>query len=547
MNRVLGLTLLLTSPALAVRTPTADEIASLNSNTVTAYSERSNVKLIENRLQDEIGSKAADWETKLSREQMLKLSAARLRASASWADLIEQNLVTYGLVTVRPSPVGGPGIPQYPDEEMQMGESKGMRRPWKVQFAQPVEGTVKGEDGKVLRVKDFERFLEITNGMTSPDGTTIVWGERFLKDPHRLAIVLRHELAHYEQFADPKVEETTWAEREVKAYRRSKAFIKHMGLPPEVQKYEEALEEGGVVKFSSQVSTEKSKREQRPLYERVYDRGREFFGLKPRIEDPGYHQQAGYHMDPEAWTKIRDDGDAIRMRVERQRTERALIQVAGDICSDPATAHAPALRQRYYQIPGYGGGRTLPITDPCTAEIAEFLFAAKGRGSNDFWADHFVNIARGHRETKPDPRPVEIVMSAFRQAAEKICQDPARYSASPELREWLQSEKQIDQGLYLREPSQGCILTVAQFLWNAKRGGAKDFDAVELRRLAETATRESASLRPAPPTQNNPVIPTPPPSEPLPPPTPFIPEPGPRSPESQPYPPCLNDRCIRRF
>ncbi|TPW18151.1 MAG: hypothetical protein FD129_88 [bacterium] len=536
------------TPSHAFRTPSADEAKALWADTSNAYADQHYLEAVEEKLQKAAKDNSPNWERKLSQPQQRELAAARLRASASWSDVIEKNLVAYGLIKTRPSPVGGPGIPEYPDEVMHMGETKEMRRQWKVQFAQPVEGTVKGEDGKVLRGDEFREFLIITNGMTSPDGTTIVWGERYLKDPHRLAIVLRHELAHYEQFADPKVEETTWAEREIESYKRSKSFIKHMGLPPKVREYEEALEEGGVVKYSSKASTEKSKREQRPFYERVYDRGRAYFGLKPRIEDPGYHQQAGYHMDPEAWVKIRDDGNAIQIRVERQRTERALIEVAGDICSDPSAAHDPALRQRYYRIPGYAGGRTLPITDPCTAEIAEFLFAAKGRGSNDFWADHFVNIARGHQETKPDPRPAGVVMSAFRFAAEKICSDPARYSENPELREWFRTEKRFDRSLELRGLSHGCVMTVAQYLWKTKQDGATVFDAVELRRLAETALQESANLRPAPPAVTAPVIPSPPPSsQPPPPPPPFFSEPEPRRPQSEPFKPCLHDRCVRRL
>lgn len=544
MTAVVLLLSFLAAPAHSFRTPSADEVNALNSDTLNAYADKQNLEDIEQRLQKAAKDDSPNWERKLSQPQQRELAAARLRASASWADVIEKNLVAYGLIKTRPSPVGGPGIPQYPEEEMQLGESKGMRRQWKVQFAQPVEGTVKGKDGKVLRGDDFKKFLEETNGMTSPDGTTIVWGERYLKDPHRLAIVLRHELAHYEQFADPKVEETTWAEREVKAYRRSKSFIKHMGLPPNVQKAEEALEEGGVVNYSGQVSTEKSKREKRPLYERVYDRGREFFGLKPRIEDPGYHQQAGYHMDPEAWQRIRDDGARLNNAVARQRAARALIAVAEEVCGNPASAHDPALKERYRAIPN-DAGQVPVISDDCTADIAKYLFGIKGSGSNEFWADAFETMARGHQGPKPDFRPRAVVVTAFQIAAEKICADPVGYPRSSEFRDWFRTERRFDSSVELTGVlPYGCVMSVFNCLWKAQRAGATEVDPDELFRVAERGRVEGTVVPAAPTPSATPAVPAPPPPPiPLPvEPEPFVREPK-APPAPAPYPACLHNRC----
>ena len=173
------LPLLLATHAFAIRAPSADEIASLSSNTAGAYAEKNNLVALEERLQKIADSKAPDWESKLSKQDMKELSAARLRASASMSTLLEQTLIAFELVPIQRSPVGGPGIPQMPNDIMQGGEFKNTRREWRIMFAEPKEGDIKDEHGKALRGEDFQRFLERHSGMTGPDGTSIVWGNKF--------------------------------------------------------------------------------------------------------------------------------------------------------------------------------------------------------------------------------------------------------------------------------------------------------------------------------------------------------------------------------
>ena len=546
MTFALTIVMFLASPALAVRTPNADEVASLSSNTASAYSDRDDLKSIEAELQGRVGSKGSDWEAKLTRDQTLKLSAARLRTAASMATLLEETLVAYELIPVKPSPLGGTGIPEYPNEVMQMGDSKGMRREWRVLFAEPLEGMVKDKDGKVLRGDDFKEFLLKTNGMTGPDGTTLVWGQNFLKNPHRLPIVLRHELAHYELFADPKVEDTTWAEREATAYRRSKAFVKHMGLDPQTRTDEEALEEGGVVKYSGQASTEKSKREQRPLYERVYDRGRQFFGLKPRIEDPGYHQQDGYHMDPEAWARIRQDSNELRTRTAAQRSERAIISLAEAICDNPDATESDELRSRFRNIQAYAADRTLSASDPCVTNVSDVLYETKLQGRADYYVPAISAIAKSHRPTitKPSATLIEVQLGYM---AKSICLSPFDVAFSQSVADEFKRIPHFDF-----EPPRrhdfSCTTMVLMRLWGLKRAGKDSFDPREIFDLAIDSTAASAPARgfntsPNPPNQ----LPSTPPMT-----TPLPPEvqgssPRPRDPDAPSYPPCLNDRCIRRF
>jgi len=531
VTKLLCLSVLLASPGFAYRAPTKDEVTSLKSNTVSAYADQSDLERFEKRLRNEVGSNAADWESKLTRAQALQLSAARLRAAAAMSTLLEETVVAYELVPVKPSPVGGTGIPQYPNEVMQLGvgDDKGMRREWRVLFAQPVEGTVKDKDGKVLRGRAFEQFLETHDGMTGPDGMTIVWGQKFFKNPHRLPIVLRHELAHYEQFADPKVAETTWAEREVTAYQRSQEFVKHMGLDPATRRLEEAREWAGFVKHSADVSTEKNARERRPWYEKAYDRGRALLGLKPRIEDPGYHQQAGFHMDPEAWAKMRAGSDRLRYRTEAQRSERAVHRIAQDICANPRSASSLETRQRFADVPGYSTEESLSIADPCESAVHSLLWAAKAQGQSAYAPQVIASLAESNR-----PQIVQlsatIVDYRLSELAKRICAFPPASFDPANAKEFRDLPRLTFSEPAPRDPNS-CHAKIHRRLWLWLNSEQSEFDPGELHRI----TGEPSTIA-APATLPQAPRPAPPPPAP-PPPLPPDNDPEPR-PITPPIPRC---------
>lgn len=506
---------LFSTQASAFRTPSREEAASLKANTVGAYAEQEKLKVLEETLRQVAGFSDTDWESRLTKQQSIALSAARLRAASSMSTLLEETIIAYELVPVKPSPVGGTGIPQYPNEVMQLGvgDDKGMRREWRVLFAQPVEGTVKDKDGKVLLGDEFKEFLETHNGMTGPDGMTIVWGQRFLKDPHKLPIVLRHELAHYEIFADPNVGETTWAQREVTAHRRSKAFIKHMGLPPAVRKYEEALQEGNIVDYEGQVSTEKSARERRPWYEKAYDRGRALLGMKPRIEDPGYHQQAGFHMDREAWAKIRAGSDRLRYRTEAQHSERAVHRIARDICANPRSASSLETRQRFADVPGYGTEESLSVSDPCESAVHSMLWAAKARGQSAYAPQVIASLAESNR-----PQLVQlsatIVDYRLSELAKRICAFPPAAFDPANAKEFRDLPRLKFSEPRPRDPNS-CHAKIHRRLWLWLNSERSELDPGELHRITgEPSTIAAPATLPQAP---RPAPPPPAPPPPLPP------------------------------
>ena len=264
MRASTALVFLLAAPSFAIRTPSADEVASLNSNTANAYAQQNDLATFETKLQEQVGSNAVGWEDLLSKKNGKALSAARLRAGSAWSTLMEETMVTYGLLPLTPSPTGGPGIPMYPDAVMQGGDFKGTNRPWRIVFKEPEEGSVLGENGKPLYGPAFEEFLETHSGMTSPDGTTIIWGKKFDGKPFKLAQTIYHELVHYELFADRKwVEAKTGPEREIEAHARSRAALAQFGLDPKTLKDEQNLEDGNIAYYSAKNSTQRGARERR--------------------------------------------------------------------------------------------------------------------------------------------------------------------------------------------------------------------------------------------------------------------------------------------
>ncbi|MBI5594684.1 MAG: hypothetical protein HY928_01195 [Elusimicrobia bacterium] len=257
--------------------------------------------------------KDPDWEALLTPDQRRQLERARFRFGTASIAAIEKNLVAFGILSV-----DSDGNASYPEIQMQGWEFKGQRLPWTVAFRQPKEGEVTYH-GKVLRGQEFRDFIDEHDGMTSPDGTTLVWGPGFWENPLRLPEVLYHELIHYQLFADK-----TWAEREEEAYKRTKDIAANLGLPPKEQKAVEERIEGIAVKYGIAVSLEKNQHErERTWLDRLSDRLKEWRGLPPVKENPGYSMAAGYSLKPDALKEIREEARRLRKGVRTENAERA--------------------------------------------------------------------------------------------------------------------------------------------------------------------------------------------------------------------------------
>lgn len=536
MKSVVALLLLSPSLCWAVRTPSRDEVASLSSNTANAYSVQKTLVDLEVRLRAMTGSNNPGWEDLLPLERLRELSAARMKAGSAWSTLMEETIVAYGLLPIDPSPVGGSGIPRYPDEVIQGGDFKGTRRAWRIVYKQPEEGTIKGPDGKPLTGHDFEKFLERFSGLTSPDGTTIVWGDKFEGHPHRFAQVIRHELAHYELLTDKNwAEGKTNAEREVEAHSRSKAALKQFGLDPKTLAEAENYEDGNIAFYSAQVSTQRGARERRTWMDQL----RELLGLKPRPEDPGYRVTEGFFMDPEAWAKIRAGGESLKYRTEAQRSERAVLRVAQDICANPGSAASPEVQQRFAAIPAYDSGATLAVPDPCESSIFDMLWSRKSQGKNDYFAPALAGVAMD--TCLPAVRPsATIIERQLSELARRMCANPAAAWDPAAAKEFRDIQK-LDYAQPTPRDPHSCQSRVHLRLWRWKQSGQGEFDAPELSRIINEPSTVAA---PAAPEPAAPAAPPPPaPSVPQPPPPDFR-DPKPPGGPLPSYPPCLDGRCL---
>lgn len=259
-----------------------------------------------------------EWEAQLTPSQRKDLAKARFLYDVASVSAFEKNLVTFGVLGEDSN-----GNTIYPEMKMQGGEFKGKLRPWTVAFREPKEGEIIFE-GKALRGQDFRDFLDQHDGMTSPDGTTIVWGKGFWKNPLRFPQVLYHELCHYQIFSEKTwTEEKTWAEREEEAYKRTRDIAANLGLTPSGQLALEKEIDAMALGFGSQVSLEKSQLEQqRTWLDRLGDRLREWRGLPPVKENPGYSIAAGYSIKPDALKKIRSEAERIRAEVRAENELR---------------------------------------------------------------------------------------------------------------------------------------------------------------------------------------------------------------------------------
>jgi hypothetical protein len=537
MKSALALLLLLPSLGWAIRTPSRDEIESLRSNTSNAYAQKTILTEIEGKLQAMAGSKDPGWENLLPRAKFKELSAARMRAGSAWSTLMEETIVAYGLLPIDPSPVGGSGIPRYPNEVIQGGDFTGTRRTWQVVYKQPEEGSIKGEDGKPLLGQAFKTFLTRYSGMTSPDGTTIVWGEKFKEDPYRFAQVLRHELAHYELLTDKDwAEGKTDAEREVESHSRSKAALKQFGLDPKTLTDAENLEDGNIAFYSAQVSTGKGASERRTWVDQL----RELLRLKPRPEDPGYKVTDGFFMDPEEWAKIRAGGESLRFRTDAQRSERAVLRVAQDICANPGSASTVDVRQRFAAIPAYDAAATLAVPDACESAVHGLLWNAKARGQNTYFPPTVASVAESNR---PQIVQLSATIVDFRlsEMAKRICAFPPAAWDRANAKEFRTLPRLDISEPRPRDP-HSCPAKVHRRLWLWLTSGRSELDPGELSRITDEPSHVATpailpqSPRPAPPP---PAPPPPLPPEDL--------EPRPRETPAESFPPCLHDRCARRL
>lgn len=206
---------------------------------------------------------------------------------------------------------------------MQSGEAKGKKRTWAVSFGAPPEGSVTDHNGKTLRGDEYRAFLNKYNGMTSPDGTTVVWGQKFAEHPADLALVLYHELAHYELYAKREwMEKATSGDREVEAYTRSKSIIDQLGFPPEIARRELALQENLILVFSAEAISEKRQLDHRTWWEKAVDKGRGLFGMPALPRDPGYSVSGGYAIKPEVLREIRERSERLHDQAQAEQENR---------------------------------------------------------------------------------------------------------------------------------------------------------------------------------------------------------------------------------
>lgn len=537
MTTILAIVILLSSPALAIRAPSADEVESLKSNTDGAYREGNLLADLEKSLQQAVRTDSADWESLLSLEQARQLSAARLRASSAWTTLFEETIIAYGLLPLEPSPAGGPDIPRYPNELMQGGPFKDTRRPWRIVFTEPEEGSVLGRDGKPLLGPAFDKFLETHSGKTSPDGTTIIWGRTFKGRPFKLAQVIYHELSHYEMFADPTwVDSKTGPEREIDAHMRSKAALAGFGLDPQTLKDEQNLEDGNIAFYFAEKSTEKSATERRTRLDELL----EFLGFKPRPEDPGYKVYDEYFMNPEVWARIRESGERLKFRTDAQRSERAVLRIAEDICADPRSASSPAMQQRFAAIPAYDAAATLAVPDPCESAVHGLLWNAKARGQHAYFPPAVASMAESNRPRIVQPSAT-IVDFRLSEMAKRICAFPPAAFDPANAKEFRDLPRLNFSEPRPRDP-HSCHAKVHRRLWLWLTSGRSELDSGELSRITDEPSHVAA-----PATLPQAPRPSPPPPAPPPPVPPEDLEPRPRETPGEAFPPCLHDRCTRRL
>lgn len=150
-----------------------------------------------------------------------KISAWQAQHDAKVASAVELTLRTYGIVPVVN------GSLRMPRARSVAKDFEGPERIWSIRFGRELAlGPIRSNtvEHRYPEPKRDDR------GRTFPDGTTVIWGY-FGGDSRLLALLLYHELRHFEQFTTPgQGDRWSFADREKDAYGAERRSMGPMGM-----------------------------------------------------------------------------------------------------------------------------------------------------------------------------------------------------------------------------------------------------------------------------------------------------------------------------
>lgn len=177
-------------------------------------------RLIAEQRERELITRRIEPDQRLIARQDAIIAGLQKQRETSMLDAIAKTLIAYDIVP------GRNGVPQTPSARSVVPGFEGPPWTWTIRYGvEHVRVSLATRSGVVHYPAPTMR----ERGRTTPDGFTVIWGE--FSDPRLLALLLVHELRHFEQFTTPgKGDAWTRAEFELDAYAAERRAMAPMGL-----------------------------------------------------------------------------------------------------------------------------------------------------------------------------------------------------------------------------------------------------------------------------------------------------------------------------